>query len=363
MIKSKKELLQVITFTITLIFAFIYIRTIFSFVNNVFRIIMPFILGLVIAFVLNVLMNKIEKDWLRNTKVDTKSKRVISLCLSLAIVIGFIALLGLLIIPELKNTIIIFSENLPTYERNIIEFLEGVGISLGDQSIFNSFFDNLTLYFKNNSDNIVNATLGVATNVVSTVMNVVIAIVFAIYLLAQKEKLMAQFSKLLRAYAPKKVITKLKKISDISHKTFSNFVTGQCLEACIIGALCFMGMFILRLPYALTISVLVGFTALIPVFGALIGTIIGAFLIFMISPFQAIIFIIFVIVLQQFEGNLIYPKVVGKSVNLPSIWVLVAVTIGASINGVVGMLLSVPICSICYSVLVANVNSRLKNKN
>ena len=144
---------------------------------------------------------------------------------------------------------------------------------------------------------------------------------------------------------------------------FANFVSGQCLEAIIIGVLCFFGMIILRLPYAGAISVLVGFTALIPVFGAFIGTILGAFLIFMINPLEAIIFVIFIIVLQQLEGNLIYPHVVGKSVGLPGIWVLVAVTVGASINGVLGMLLSVPLASIMYSILKTDVNLKLKKKN
>ena len=142
---------------------------------------------------------------------------------------------------------------------------------------------------------------------------------------------------------------------------FANFVSGQCLEAIIIGVLCFFGMIILRLPYAGAISVLVGFTALIPVFGAFIGTILGAFLIFMINPLEAIIFVIFIIVLQQLEGNLIYPHVVGKSVGLPGIWVLVAVTVGASINGVLGMLLSVPLASIMYSILKTDVNLKIKS--
>ena len=165
------------------------------------------------------------------------------------------------------------------------------------------------------------------------------------------------------AYLPKKKAKKIKDIASLSNKVFTNFVSGQCLEAIIIGVLCFFGMIILRLPYAGAISVLVGFTALIPVFGAFIGTIVGAFLIFMVNPLQAVIFVIFIIVLQQLEGNLIYPHVVGKSVGLPGIWVLVAVTVGASINGILGMLLSVPLVSIIYSILKTDVNLKLKKKN
>lgn len=151
---------------------------------------------------------------------------------------------------------------------------------------------------------------------------------------------------------------KLLDMLDLINRTFTNFITGQLTEAVIIGALCFIGMSIFRMPYAPAISVLVGFTALIPVFGAFIGTAIGAFLILLVKPIQAVWFVVFIIVLQQFEGNLIYPKVVGKSVGLPGIWVLVAVTIGGNAMGVVGMLISVPLCSVLYVVARNAVNGK-----
>lgn len=364
MIKNKKDLLGIITFTVVLIFSFIYIVPIWQFVEYIFKLFMPFILGLVIAFVLNVLMSAIENKWLKKAfkSVNNKVRRTISLILSLTIVLGLFIFIGKLVIPELQNTIEIFSDNIEVYQENLNNFLEKFGVTLGKENILNTFVDNIGDYIKDNGDNVINITIGVASNVVTTVVNLTIAIVFAIYFLVQKEKLTGQFNKLMKAYLPSKAIKKIEDIAKISNKTFANFVSGQCLEAVIIGVLCLLGMLILRLPYAPTISVLVGFTALIPVFGALIGTVIGAFLIFMLNPIEAIIFVIFIFVLQQLEGNLIYPKVVGKVVNLPSIWVLVAVTLGASINGVVGMLLSVPLCSICYGILVTNVHSRLKNK-
>ena len=224
------------------------------------------------------------------------------------------------------------------------------------------FSDKAVLYLKENSGTVIENVVGIATNVVTRIVNSTIAIIFAIYLLVDKESLLKQLNKILIAYLPEKRVNKIKKIAVLSNKTFANFVSGQLLEAFIIGVLCLIGMLILRIPYVATISVLVGFTALIPVFGAFIGTILGAFLIFMVSPLKALIFIIFILILQQFEGNLIYPKVVGKSVNLPGIWVLVAVTIGASVSGIVGMLISVPIVSVCYSILATNVNDRLENK-
>ena len=362
-----KDIKKLIIMAIVLIFAFIYISEIWSFVKFIIKVFMPFIVGLAIAFVLNVLMNTIENKWFKKWKASTKVKRPISLLISIAIVLGFIVFLLLLIIPNLQNTIELFADSIPTYSRNLQNLLNGWGINADVISeireVLDSLGTSLSEYIKNNSNQVIDVTLGIASNVVTGFVNITIGFVFAIYFLAQKEKIASQFSKVMDAYLPNKKICKIKEIATLSNKVFSHFVSGQCIEAIIIGILCFLGMVLLRLPYASTISVLVGFTALIPVFGAFIGTIFGAFLIFMISPLQAIIFVMFIIILQQLEGNLIYPKVVGKSVGLPGIWVLVAVTVGASINGVLGMLLSVPICSIIYSILATNVRIRLEDKN
>ena len=362
-----KDLKYLIIYTVVLVFAFLYIDKILSILGYIIKLFMPFIIGLAIAFVLNVLVNVIEKKWLKNWKVKVMTKRAVSLLIALILVIGFIVFLLFLIIPNLQNTIAIFADSIPVYNENLQDLLNSWGI---DANIINevvevlkSLGDTASTYIKENSNQVLETTLGIATNVVTGFVNVTIGLVFAIYFLAQKEKLNTQVNKLMDAYLPDKIINKIKDIASLSNKIFSNFVGGQCLEAIIIGFLCFLGMLILRLPYASTISVLVGFTALIPVFGAFIGTIIGAFLIFMVSPLQALIFIIFILVLQQLEGNLIYPKVVGKSVGLPGIWVLVAVTVGASINGVLGMLLSVPIVSIIYSIVATNVKYRLEEKN
>ena len=364
---SVKDLKYLILYTVVLVFAFLYIDKILSILGYIIKLFMPFIIGLAIAFVLNVLVNVIEKKWLKNWKVKVMTKRAVSLLIALILVIGFIVFLLFLIIPNLQNTIAIFADSIPVYNENLQDLLNSWGI---DANIINevvevlkSLGDTASTYIKENSNQVLETTLGIATNVVTGFVNVTIGLVFAIYFLAQKEKLNTQVNKLMDAYLPDKIINKIKDIASLSNKIFSNFVGGQCLEAIIIGFLCFLGMLILRLPYASTISVLVGFTALIPVFGAFIGTIIGAFLIFMVSPLQTLIFIIFILVLQQLEGNLIYPKVVGKSVGLPGIWVLVAVTVGASINGILGMLLSVPVVSIIYSIVATNVKYRLEEKN
>ena len=364
---NKKEIIKIICFAVVLIFAFIHIKEIWNFLGFLIKLLMPFIIGIVIAFVLNILINLIEKKLLNKSKMSNKSKRTISLILSLAIIFTFIIILLLLIIPQLKNTVELFVDNMPMYEENVKELLDKFNIDSNivveiEEGVKN-FGDVAIDFIKNNSDKILEITLGVATNVISVIVNFVIAVVFAIYLLAQKEKLLLQLNKVLRAYFPTSKVSKIRDIAKLSNRICASFVSGQCLEAVIIGVLCFIGMLILGIPYAATISVLIGVTALIPVYGAFIGTIVGAFLIFMVSPIKALIFVIFILILQQFEGNLIYPKVVGKSVGLPGIWVFVAVTIGASLAGVIGMLVSVPIASICYSIIATDVNYRTEAKN
>ena len=365
--ENRKEILKIVLFAVLLIFAFIHIKEIWNFLGFLVKLLMPFIIGIVIAFVLNILIQFIEKKLLNKSKMSNKSKRSISLILSLAFIFTFIIIILLLIIPQLKNTVELFVDNMPMYEENVKMLLDKFNI---DPSIVaeieegvKNFGDVAIDFIKNNGDQILEITLGVATNVISVIVNFVVAVVFAIYLLVQKEKLLYQLNKVLRAYLPVGKVSKIRDIAKLSNRICASFVSGQCLEAVIIGVLCFIGMLLLGIPYAATISVLIGVTALIPVYGAFIGTIVGAFLIFMISPLKALIFVIFILILQQFEGNLIYPKVVGKSVGLPGIWVFVAVTIGASLAGVVGMLVSVPIASICYSILATDVNYRIEAKD
>lgn len=370
--KNKKTIMQLILFTIIVIFAFINISYLWTFIKYIIAIFMPFIIGAMMAFVLNVLLNVVENKLFKklnkkNTKTWKKLKRPVSLVTTFIIIIAIIALILGLIIPQLKNTVELFTENFDSYKTQSVELLEKVGIEKKTINKLNNNIENIqeeaTKYISKNSDKIMQTTVGVATTVAGTVATIVLGIVFAIYILLKKEDLTRQFKKLARAYLPEKRQRTLKEISTLSNKTFGNFVSGQCIEALIIGLLCFIGMLILQIPYAPTIAVLVGFTALIPVFGAFIGTAIGAFLILMVDPTKALIFIIFIIILQQLEGNLIYPKVVGNSVGLPGIWVMVAVTVGASIGGILGMLLSVPVCSILYSILRTDVNNRIDQKN
>lgn len=370
--KNKKTIIELIIFTVVIIFAFVNIEALWSFITYIIKIFMPFIIGVMIAFVLNVLLNVVENKLFKklnekNGKVWKKIKRPTSLITTFIIIIALIAFILGLLIPQLQNTATIFTDNFDSYKKESIKILDKIGIDDKDIKVLNKNIEKIkgevTSYVGDNKQEIVQTTFGVASSVVGTITSLVLGIVFAIYILLKKEDLARQSRKVLKAYLPEKTEKRIREIANLSNKTFGNFISGQCLEALIIGVLCFIGMFILQIPYASTISVLVGFTALIPVFGAFIGTVIGAFLILMVDPTKAIIFIIFILILQQLEGNLIYPKVVGKSVGLPGIWVMVAVTVGASIAGVLGMLLSVPICSVLYSILKTDVNNRIDQKN
>ena len=370
--KYKKDIIKLILFTVIIIFAFIYIKTIGSFLAYLINIFMPFIIGIFIAFILNVLLNFVENKLFKklnnkNYKTWSKLKRPVSVIITFIIIITIIVFILGLLIPQLQNTVSLFTKNFDTYKEQTIEILNNFGINSESINNYSTSINNLkneiTSYINNNRNEIMQITIGVASSFLGSITSIIIGIVFAIYILLKKEDLSRQFKKILKAYLPEKYERRIEEIANLSNITFGNFISGQCLEALIMGLLCFIGMLILQIPYASTISVLVGFTALIPIFGAFIGTFIGAFLIFMVEPFKALIFIIFIIILQQLEGNIIYPKVVGKSVGLPSIWVMVAVTIGASIYGVLGMILSVPLCSILYSIIKTDVNLKIEEKN
>ena len=217
-------------------------------------------------------------------------------------------------------------------------------------------------FLKNGAGSVLTSTFSVARTVINYLVNFFIGFVFACYILLQKEKLSRQIKKVLYAFLPEKAVQKTLDVASLSYRTFSNFVTGQCLEAVILGTMFFVVMSIFQFPYALLIGVVIAFTALIPIFGAFIGCVIGAFLILVVNPMKALMFIILFLVLQQIEGNLIYPHVVGGSVGLPSIWVLLAVTVGGSLMGVLGMLIFIPLFSVLYALFREFVYKRLKER-
>ena len=366
--KTRKDIIIIISYIALVIFALVNFSKIIAFLGKVISIFSPFLLGIILAFVLNVLNNFIEKrifGKIKPSKIWNKIKRPLCITLSLILVFLTIFFVMNLLIPQLKNSASLFTDTLPAYKEDIIGILNKFDVDESTVNKVGEYLDNfgkvITDYIKGNSKDVITVTTEVATSVVNIISKGIITLVFAIYMIAQKETLSRQINKVMKAYLKPKTINKINTVGTLANKTFSNFVTGQCLEALIFGSLVFVGMLIFRFPYASTIGVLLGFTALIPIFGAFIGTAIGFILIMMVSPVKAILFVVFIIVLQQIEGNLIYPRVVGKSIGLPGMWVLLSVTVGGSIGGILGMLIATPLCSLLYALFTKMVNDRLKS--
>jgi len=363
-----KKIAMLIVFAAIVFLIGLHFPKIITYLLYIFSIFTPLILGFCIAFVLNVFMRSIENVWGKFLKKDSKLKRPLSLILTLFFVFLVIFIVMFLIIPEISRTISTIVELFPSYintlEKNINAFVEtnSIGyIDLSSLSVdFEKMADSVAAFISNSSESFFNATLNVTTSIFNTFFNILLGFILSLYMLVHKEKLCRHLKKLLYAYVKKERVEKILNVTDLSNRVFSKFVTGQMLEAVLIGLMCFTGMVILQLPYAAMISTLVGFTSLIPVVGALFGTAVGALLIFLVNPIQAVWFILFIIVMNQTENNLIYPKLMGKTMGLPGIWVLVAVIIGGRLYGIIGMLISVPLCSVLYILLRDEVNRRLR---
>ncbi len=346
--------------------------------TTVITVLTPFIIGCCLAYIVNILMRPLERFWLwswrkvKNQKIVNNFKRPICLTVSFLLILGFIFSIVFLIIPALKDTIVSFAGKIPEYAKTVenwyhelADFASQYNINIPKKISLNTA--RLTEFAKSlisdYGENVIDTTVNVTTSIVTAIFDIVLGMVFAIYLLAQKEKFSSQVKKTVFAVCKPKRAEKLVSLTALANRVFTKFVTGQLTEACIIGALCFIGMVVFGMPYAGLISLLIGFTALIPIFGAFIGTAFGAFLILLEDPALALWFVVFILVLQQIEGNLIYPRVVGKSVGLPGIWVLASVTIGGGFFGLLGMLFSVPICSILYVLFRNYVNKKTKILN
>ena len=372
---SIKKIRELIVFTALLVVALWKFDVVLGVLKTIGQIIFPFILGGAIVFVINVPMSFLEKKIFENIKKENKAARKlarpVSLLLTIVLVIGVIALVMIGVIPQLTKT-------MGSLMINITDFIPQIKIWIRDFFHDNREIMNLVdqVQFKpdqairwgisllgNGAGNMMNTTVSAVGSVVSGLATFFIAFSFACYVLFQKEKLHVQVRKVLFAFLPKQKAEAFLKVCSLTYRTFANFLTGQCLEAVILGCMFVVTLSILRMPYALLIGVLIAFTALIPIFGAFIGCAVGSFLIFMVSPKQAIIFIIVFLVLQQIEGNLIYPHVVGESVGLPSIWVLAAVTIGGNLMGIVGMLVFIPLLSVVYTIFRKVVYQRLKKRH
>ena len=372
---SIKKIRELIVFTALLVVALWKFDMVLGVLKTIWGIIFPFILGGAIAFLTNVPMSFLERTIFKKAKKENKIvkklSRPISLLLTVVLVVGVISLVMFGVIPQLTRTMgtlmTSIADFIPHMQSWIREFFHNNQeiIKLTDQLQFN--LDQAVRWvislLGNGAGNMMNTTMSAVGSLISGLTTFFIAVSFACYILFQKEQLHIQIRKVCFAFLSKQKANALLKICSLIYRTFANFLTGQCLEAVILGSMFAVTLSILKMPYALLIGTLIAFTALIPIFGAFIGCALGCFLIFMVSPKQAMLFILVFLLLQQIEGNLIYPHVVGGSVGLPSIWVLSAVTIGGNLMGIAGMLIFIPLVSVCYTVFREVVYLRLKEKH
>ena len=340
-----------------------------SFLNKLFNVFFPFILGGVIAYILNIPMTKIEKSLRKIIKKDNKEVliRTLAIILSLLLFVVVIICIAFLLIPELIDNIEMLIKNIP----GVIEKIEIWLLDVLDKypdiqkqivEVFSNSDHNVSSIVSSILNYLLNGVIGFISNLVSGFITFFTAVIFSIYMLSQKEYLIRCSKKLVYGYLKEEQARKVTEIAELTNKTFSNFISGQCVEAFILGLIIFIALTIFRFPYALIISVLTAVTALIPIFGAIIAMVIGAVLIGINNPIQAILFIVVFQVIQQIEGNFIYPKVVGKSVGLSPMWTLLAITAGGSLFGIVGMLVGLPLASVAYALIKESVNTRLKQK-
>lgn len=337
------------------------------------NILWPLLLGFCMAFVLNIPMRFFERHLLKNPKNKRAAalRRPLCILLSLLAIIVILTAVFALVVPELLSAFAVLGEAIPEFLTAAQKWaLEGADrFPQAEQWLaslqidWNETGKKLLSYVTEGAGNLLGGTVSVLSGIVGGVFNAIMAFIFALYILLGKEKLKRNFASLARAVLPGAFCERMFFVLRLSARTFANFVSGQCIEACILGTLTWLGMLLFRFPYAPMIGALVGISALIPIVGAIVGTVVGAFMILMVNPIQAVWFVVFLLTLQQIEGNLIYPRVVGSSVGLPPIWVLTAVTLGGSLWGIVGMLFAVPTCSVVYALTRMFVRERLTERH
>lgn len=396
--ENTKQIIKIIVIAFVLLAIVLNVSAVWNGIKTFLSIISPFIWGLAIAFILNIFMTFYENIVFKNRKkvngkdvkhgnienknIDSKNvnsknsdksairkkglKRKFCIFLSIITIVAIISIIMVLIVPEFYQVISNLIRNIPNYLENLKDFAIETTEKVPE---VNNFIQNITIDTEalrngimNISKDVLDVTINQVTGLVGNIVDFFIAIVFAVYILANKEKLKTQAKKFIFARFSKEKADYIIKVSRLARDSFRNFLTGQAKEAVILGVLCAIGMLILDIPYAGPIGALTSLMAFIPIVGAFIGGFIGAVLIVVIDPIKALIFIIFIIVLQQIEGNLIYPHVVGKNIGLPSIWVLVAITIGGSLFGIIGMIVGLPIVSVIYAIVQEDTNKKLQEK-
>lgn len=372
---TKRFLFSLVLFIIALVLCVNHFSVISRWFSTALATFSPFIVGGCLAFIISVPMRLFDRILSKNFKhhkafVSEKKRKPVSLVLAILLLFLIISLFGVIVMPQLVDTITSLAGSImrfvPTAQRWITEVMvwlesypeihDAIAPMIPDLDQMASTLISLVQRYAGA------AASSIVSNVsllFGSVTDVIISFVFAIYVLLQTDSLSRQCKKVLYAFMPKRFCDEVVSIARMAHKTFFSYVTIQCTEAAILGGLCFVGMLVFRFPYALVISVIMIFCALIPIYGAIISCVVGAFLVLIESPMQALGFVVFILTLQQLETNLIYPRVVSTSINLPSMWVLLAVTVGGGIFGIPGMLTAVPITSITYTLLGDAANRRL----
>ena len=374
--KGTFKLLGIIFLSILFYAAITNLSIVISLLETVLKVIAPIMAGIAIAFLLNMPLKFFEcrvfkkLTYYSKSKVWKKIKRPVCLALSVILVLAFITVLIVIIAPQLVEALKSFFGELPGYmdalDIWLNDMIERLHLPMNDVHFninWNVISTKVLELFNDNQQSITDMTIGVILDIGTGLFNLVFGFIFAVYILASKERLSRSARRLAFSVFKQERAKSLLKFSTLANKAFTGFVTGQTIEMLTIGVLCFIGMLILKMPYALLVSVIIAITAFIPVFGPIIGTVIGAFIILIVSPMKAIWFVVFILILQQIESNVIYPKIMGKSVGLPGLWVLVAVTVFGGLWGILGIVISIPICSVLYALFDSWMSKRLIERN
>lgn len=366
-----KQNILLSTYIVILAFILLNLDFVTDFIFGLLGIFSPFIIAIAIAFVLNLLMNFFETRVLsfmdKNKSSSIRSlKRPIAITITLLSIIGLFVGLIIFVVPQFASSVSTLLDSVPQYIKSfeilLSEYVDSSELFATITKDLMVVWEDLLQFGAQLLGNSLSGLLNMTMTFTNGVINFILALIFAIYMLYSKETLIRHLKKLLYAFLNEKTTERILRVAKISNITFSRFITGQCVEAIILGLLCFIGMTIFSMPYALLISVLIGVTALIPIFGAFIGTVPAIFIILIIDPVKALWFIVFILVLQQLENKLIYPKVVGKSIGLSAIWVMLAMIVGGSSLGLLGMIIGIPVFAVLYQLLTIVTNKRLNNK-
>ncbi|MBQ2288076.1 MAG: AI-2E family transporter [Lachnospiraceae bacterium] len=347
------------------------VKSIVLLADHLFTISFPLILGAIMAYAINIIMKKMEDYWYPDSESQRvmKAKRPVCLFLSIFLMLAILFFVVRLVLPELVNAFVVIGQEIPIYFSKIQkwvvqngELFPEISKEIGSLEVnWQELSRKVITYATSGVSTVLNSAVSIIVSVFGSIVNIAIALFFAIYILLSKEKLQNQCRMMEKAYLKEKASYRMNLFLDTAHDCFTSFITGQCVEAVILGILCTIGMFIFGFPYAPMVGTLIGATALIPIVGAYLGAIVGAFMIFTVAPMKTIGFLLFILILQQVEGNIIYPKVVGSSIGLPGMWVLASVTVGGGIAGIPGMLLGVPLAATVYHLLAHDVKERIKS--